>query len=193
MFSTDNMRNTALKEVRQEWKDSRFFFGSNKIMKIALGKAPEDEIKKDIHNVSNHLQLQCGLLFTNRSTEETKEFFGKYTKPDFARSGSVAVKSITLPEGPLTRHELSTEDVSFPSSALDMLVRLGLKQAELKKGVIALRAQHKVCEIGDTLTPEQCRILKLWHIQLADFRFLLQCVYDIEKEKYTNFLSTETL
>lgn len=87
------MRNTALKEVRQEWNDSRyfrrlffrifkfliliyqksFFFGKNKIMSLALGKAPQDEIKQDIHKVSNHLQLQCGLLFTNRSIEETKE------------------------------------------------------------------------------------------------------------------------
>ena len=93
VFSTDNMRNTALKEVRQEWNDSRyfrrlffrifkfliliyqksFFFGKNKIMSLALGKAPQDEIKQDIHKVSNHLQLQCGLLFTNRSIEETKE------------------------------------------------------------------------------------------------------------------------
>lgn len=49
--------------------------------------------------------------------------------------------------------------MSFPSSALDMLHRLGLKHAELKKGVISLRTPHTVCEIGDTLTPEQCRIL----------------------------------
>ena len=32
LFSVQNMRNTKLKDVRSKWRDSRFFFGRNKVM-----------------------------------------------------------------------------------------------------------------------------------------------------------------
>merc|ERR1712137_264342 len=191
VFSTNNMRNTALKEVRQEWKHSRFFFGKNKVMSLALGRTAEEEIKKDIHKVSDHLSQQCGLLFTNQTAEEVTKYFKEYTTSDFARSGSTARLTIELPAGPLASHALSCDDISFPPSSLHMLHQLGLKEAFLNKGVIELRLPFTVCTIGDVLTPEQCRILKLWNIKLADFRFLLQCQYDLNSETYTNFLSEE--
>ena len=33
----ENMRNNKLKEVREEWHRSKFFFGKNKVMAFALG------------------------------------------------------------------------------------------------------------------------------------------------------------
>merc|ERR1712063_20985 len=188
VFSTNNMRNTALKEVRQEWKHSRFFFGKNKVMSLALGRTPEDEVRPDIHKLTAHLSNQCGLLFTNESSEDTKKFFEEYSSSDYARSGMEAPMTIELPEGPLKAHELSEHEVSFPPSALNMLHTLGMKDAFLNKGVIELRQPFTVCTVGKAMSPEQCRILKLWTIQLADFRFLLQCEYEIATETYTSLL-----
>ena len=34
----ENMRNNKLKEVREEWHHSKFFFGKNKVMAFALGE-----------------------------------------------------------------------------------------------------------------------------------------------------------
>merc|ERR1711976_558049 len=188
VFSTNNMRNTALKEVRQEWKHSRFFFGWNKVISLSLGRTPEDEARKDLHKVANHLTNQCGLLFTNQSSEETKKFFEEYSTSDYARSGMEAPLTIEFPAGPLKAHELSQDEVSFPPSALNMLHTLGMKDAFLNKGVIELRQPFTVCTVGKAMSPEQCRILKLWTIQLADFRFLLQCEYDITTQTYTSLL-----
>ena len=42
-------------------------------MSLALGRTPEEEAREDLHKVSAHLVDQCGLLFTNESSEDTKE------------------------------------------------------------------------------------------------------------------------
>lgn len=49
------MRNTKLKDLRNEWKDSRFFFGKNKVMAIALGRSKSDEVEDQLNLVSVHL------------------------------------------------------------------------------------------------------------------------------------------
>ena len=42
-------------------------------MSLALGRTPEDEVRPDIHKLTAHLSNQCGLLFTNESSEDTKK------------------------------------------------------------------------------------------------------------------------
>lgn len=51
VFTVNNMRNINMKEVRQEWKPSKFFFGKNKIIAIALGRSAEEELQDDLHKV----------------------------------------------------------------------------------------------------------------------------------------------
>lgn len=47
------MRNNLLKELRSEWKQhSRFIFGKNRIMQLALGKTKADEVETDLRKVS---------------------------------------------------------------------------------------------------------------------------------------------
>lgn len=70
ILSVHNMRNNKLKDLRLQWKDSRFFFGKNKVIALALGKSPENEVANGLHKLSLALRGQCGLLFTNRSKKE---------------------------------------------------------------------------------------------------------------------------
>lgn len=74
LFSVQNMRNSKLKDVRGEWKDSRFFFGKNKIMALGLGKSPEDEVQDGLHKLSAALKGQRGLLFTDRAKDEVSNY-----------------------------------------------------------------------------------------------------------------------
>lgn len=46
------MRNTYLKEIRHEFKDSRFFFGKNRVMAKALGTTPEEEYKEGLSAIA---------------------------------------------------------------------------------------------------------------------------------------------
>merc|ERR1712048_1055607 len=88
---------------------------------------------------------------------------------DFARSGNTASQTVELPEGPL-------EVNMFPHSMEPSLRKLGLPTA-MKKGIINLTEAHTVCQEGDTLTPEQCNVLKLFGKKLVQFHIKLKCVW----------------
>jgi len=159
VFSVENMRNNKLKDVRLEWKHSRFFFGKNNVMAKALGREPADEYRENLNLVSSHLRGQRGLLFTNKTEEEVCKWAESYGEPDFARSGSEATETVILDAGPLPK---------FSHAMEPQLRKLGLP-VTLKKGVVTLMHDHKVCQDGDILTPEQAQILKLFGTMLAVF------------------------
>ncbi len=46
------MRNAKLKDLRSHWKDSRFFFGKNRVMQLALGRSDSDEYRIGLRYVS---------------------------------------------------------------------------------------------------------------------------------------------
>src|SRR4051812_21995681 len=52
IFSVENMRNNFFKDIRNEWKTSRFFFGKNKVMAKAFGNTPETEYKEGLKQLS---------------------------------------------------------------------------------------------------------------------------------------------
>jgi len=167
VLNVDNMRNSKIKIVRQEWKHSRFFFGKNKVMALALGRESSDEYQENLHKLSKHLKGQCGLLFTNGSRDEVVKYFSGYSDSDFARSGNTATETVTLDKGPLPQ---------FSHALEPHLRKLGLPTS-LQKGIITLIKDHTVCKEGETLTPEQCRILKLLGTQMAEFKVRLVCMW----------------
>mmetsp|Transcript_17251 Transcript_17251/g.67127 ORF Transcript_17251/g.67127 Transcript_17251/m.67127 type:complete len:230 (-) Transcript_17251:26-715(-) len=185
VFNTNNMRNTKLKDVRNKWADSRFFFGKNRVMAVALGRTVEEELLPGLSKVSAQLTGNCGLFFTNEKKKDIEEFFKTYREPDYSRSGAMAEATITLAKGPLESHFRSELPVSFPPSSITMLRTLGMRQIKLNNGVIELTDDHTICEVGDTLTPEQCKLLKLWYIKLSDFFFSMQGIYDVKKNVFT--------
>ncbi|XP_012284605.1 mRNA turnover protein 4 homolog [Orussus abietinus] len=180
LFSVENMRNNKLKSLRSEWKDSRFFFGKNKIVALALGTSPEKEVADGLHKLSKVLKGQRGLLFTNRLKKEVLKWMEDYREDDYARSGFVVDETIVLPEGPLP---------DFPHSIEPHLRQLGMPTA-LKKGVVTLLREYEVCKEGQTLTPEQARILKLLQTPLATFKLIPIGIYT-KKNGYKHLISDE--
>jgi mRNA turnover protein 4 len=63
VFRVENMRNVHLQQVRQYWKNNqggRFFYGKSKVMQKALGTTPEEEVKDNLHLLSNaSVSLLC--------------------------------------------------------------------------------------------------------------------------------------
>ncbi|OWR54022.1 mRNA turnover protein 4 homolog [Danaus plexippus] len=165
LFTVDNMRNTKLKDLRNEWKDSRFFFGKNKVMAVALGRQKTDEVEDQLNQISKRLKGQCGLLMTNRDVPDVLEWFKNLEATEFARSGFIATKDVILPQGPLP---------DFSHTIEPHLRRLGLPTS-LERGVINLIKEYQVCKKGSALTPEQASILKLLGIQMAQFKIVIKC------------------
>ncbi|KAJ2947770.1 hypothetical protein O0L34_g9550 [Tuta absoluta] len=165
LFTVDNMRNIKLKDLRNEWKDSRFFFGKNKVMAVALGRTKSDEVEDQLNLLSKRLKGQCGLVMTNRDVPDVLKWFKEYEDTEFARSGFVATKDVIIPRGPL-------ED--FSHTMEPQLRRLGLPTS-LERGVIHLLKEYQVCKKGTVLTPEQASVLKLLGIQMATFKVTIKC------------------
>ncbi|KAM9814117.1 mRNA turnover protein 4 homolog [Neosynchiropus ocellatus] len=181
IFSVANMRNNKLKDIRTAWKHSRFFFGKNKVMIVALGKGETDEYRDNLCKVSKQLRGEVGVLFTNKTPEDVQEYFRHFQETDYARSGNQAQMDVTLDAGPLQQ---------FTHSMEPQLRQLGLPTA-LKKGVVTLLQDYQVCKEGEPLTPEQARVLKLFGIEMAEFKVQIKSVWNSETGEFLNLSGTE--
>eukprot|EP00808_Paulinella_micropora_P008755 g42584.t1 len=163
LLSFRNPRNQVMKEVRAAWAGSRFFFGKNKLLAMALGTDESNEIKTNLHHLSQKIKGDRGLLFTNSSPDKVQNYFKDYKDTHFARSGFAATKTFTIPAGLLPQFSFALEP---------QLRKLGLP-TKLNKGVIELEAKVTVCQEGDVLSPEQCKILELFEQKMAQTHFVL--------------------
>uniref|UniRef100_A0A8C5W631 Ribosome assembly factor mrt4 n=1 Tax=Microcebus murinus TaxID=30608 RepID=A0A8C5W631_MICMU len=154
IFSVANMRNSKLKDIQNAWKHSGMFFGKNKVMMVALGRSPSDEYKDNLPQVSKKLRVQ----------EEVNEWFTKYTEMDFARAGNKATFTMSLDPRLLEQ---------FPDSMEPQLRQLGLPTT-LRRGVVTLLSDYKMCKEGDMLTPEQACVLKLFGYEMAEFKVTIK-------------------
>ena len=125
-----------------------------------------------------HIKGQVGLLFTNSEPQEVVEWFDDFKQPDFARSGNIASRTVTLPVGPVMRvHSHPPEP--FPHNEDPQLRKLGLTTT-MKKGVPTLETLHTICERGKALTSEQAQLLKLIGEKMVVFRITLKARWDSE-------------
>ncbi|KAI6657388.1 hypothetical protein LOD99_136 [Oopsacas minuta] len=181
VFSVRDMRNSKLKDVRTLWESSRFFFGKNKVMAIALGLTPETEYREGLHKVSAQLKGDVGLFFTSEPPDKIHKWFNGYQECDYARAGNKATHNVTLPQGPLSQFQHTMEP---------QLRLLGMPTA-MDKGVVTLITEFEVCKQDAVLNPEQCQILKLLAIPMAIFRISLLCYWQKEDSSFTQLCALE--
>jgi mRNA turnover protein 4 len=140
-------------------------------MAKALGTDPADEYQSNTHILSKHLVGNVGLLFTNRPPSSIIEYFSELSKTDYARSGTPASRTFTIPAGTVysTGGEIpAEEDVPMAHSLEPELRRLNVPTS-LVKGKITLQNEYTVCEEGKVLDSRQTRLLKLFGVESADF------------------------
>ncbi|KAI5309395.1 mRNA turnover and ribosome assembly protein [Ascosphaera atra] len=184
VFSVDNMRNTYLKDVREEFKDSRLFFGKTKIMAVALGTSPETAAATNTEKLNPYLTGAVGLLFTNRDPSSVHSFFDTFHPLDFARSGNVATRAFTIPEGIVYSQggEVPAEyDEPMSHTIEPQLRKLGVP-TRLVKGKITLEMDggYQVCREGQTLDSRQTTLLKMFGVKMAEFRVEMKALWKRE-------------
>ncbi|KAF2088035.1 mRNA turnover protein 4 [Saccharata proteae CBS 121410] len=185
VFEVDNMRNTYLKDVRQEFADSRLFFGKTKVMAKALGADAQSEHLPNLSTLTTHLAGNVGLLFTSRDPSSIIDYFSSYTQTDFARAGAVATRTFTVPAGVVHSRggEVeASEDVPLPHS-LETTVRKWGMPTRLDKGKVLLDQEYRVCKEGDVLDSKQTALLKMFGIAMAEFKVLLKAYYSAAKQE----------
>ena len=62
VYDVANMRNNRIKELRALWEDSRFFYGKNRVMQLALGRSDAEEYRDGLCSVAEVCPVECTLV-----------------------------------------------------------------------------------------------------------------------------------
>ena len=204
VFAIENMRTELLQAARAELKGrARFFIGKNRVMAKALGTTPEEEQREGIIKLSAKLSGEVGLLFVREkeckgyslntedgegliSEEELISYLDSLEQGDFARPGSLATETVTVPAGPL----MTRDGLPVPSNLEGQVRQCGLPVTLIRGVVVVPEGPERViCSEGDKLTAEQARLLKLLNYQMVTFRIRLLSRY---RDGVVADLETET-
>jgi mRNA turnover protein 4 len=195
VFGVENMRNTYLKDVRQEFADSRIFFGKTKVMAKALGSSPADEHAPGLSALAKYLTGSVGLLCTNRAPEEVLAFFEGFVQVDFARAGVPASRTFTVPAGVVHSRggEVAPEDdIALPHS-LEVTVRKWGMPTRLDKGKIMLDQEYTVCHEGKELNSHQTALLKMFGVAMAEFKVDVHAYWSAASQEVTEVKSESAM
>ncbi|THD20657.1 mRNA turnover protein 4 [Fasciola hepatica] len=176
-----NPRNQKIAELRKGLADAQYviishvicfrvIFGKNKVTALALTLNLGKKHLADIEKLLTFLRGQCAVLLTNNTAAELRTQFDAFRSSEFARPGCSSPQRVILAAGELSK---------FPHTMEPYLRQLGVP-VKLVRGVVHLTKNFKICEKGETLKPEQCRILKLFDIELAEFRVSLVASWSAE-------------
>lgn len=170
-FSTDNTRNQVIKQLRLDWaNDSRFFFTKRSLIRLAFGRDEASERLKNLAQFSDRIQQDIGLLMTNKTEKELRQQIDTYNEYDYARAGVKSIATVVIKAGKLTQFAHSQEP--YMRSDLELPVKLD-------RGIVHLLQDYKICNSGDILNAQQCRILKYFEVKLAEFRMNLDAMYEL--------------
>jgi mRNA turnover protein 4 len=171
VFKYENMRNGTFKEMRAATEaTTTFFVGSNKVLRVALGRDAESEASEGAATLGARVKGDCGVMFTDLSREDVESVFERFAVKDYARTGAVARETVTVEAGP----------VHGPSGALmehtlEPTLRKNGMPTKLNRGVIELEANHTLCKEGQHISPQGAILLRLFGHELAEFRCRLTC------------------
>lgn len=172
VFSFENLRSEAMRQVRDEHKETcRFVMGGTKLMRTALGKGPEDEQAPRVSELGEYLRGPVGLLFTRLPHDEVEALVAGCASEDFARAGSKATRTVEVPAGPV-----SGPDGPMAHTLEPQLRKNGMP-TRLVKGVVELVSDYTVCREGAVLTSQQATLLRHFGIKMATFRLGLVAVW----------------
>lgn len=185
VFGVDNMRNSFLKDIRNDWKGSRILFGRTRVMQKALGRSPEEEHLPNLHELTEFMSGDVGLLMTDEQPSVVQEYFESFVKTDFARAGFKSPLTFTVPAGTVysTGGQIPAEDdVPLPHSLETTVRDLGMP-TRLVNGKVTLDGDYTVCKEGKTLDSKQTRLLKQFGVAIAEFKIKLIAYYEKDAEK----------
>ena len=74
MVSFENIRTGPFKALALKLRDdTKFFFGKHKVVSVALGRSPEDEVADNSHLLSKYLKGAVFLACSNKSKDQLEK------------------------------------------------------------------------------------------------------------------------
>lgn len=160
------------------------FFGKTKVMAKALGSSPETEAAPNLYRVTPYLAGAVGLLFTSRAADSVTEYFENFRPSDFARAGTEATRSFSIPNGLVYQHagEIPVEHDEPISHTIEPALRKLGVPTRLVKGKVMLeltegQESYPVCRKGETLDSRQTTLMKMFGVTSSEFKVDLKAVW----------------
>jgi len=187
-FQTDQLSNEF---------PSRVFFGKTKVMAKALGQNSESEAAPNVHKLTPYLTGAVGLLFTSRTSEAVIEHFENFRPQDFARAGTEATRSFTIPNGLVTSRagEIPADQDEPISHTIEPALRKLGVPTRLIKGKVTLELTegqegYPVCKKGEILDSRQTTLMKMFGVLSSEFKVELKAYWTRSTEE-VKILATE--
>ena len=161
------------------------FFGKTKVMAKALGSDPSTAPAPGTHLLHPYLRGSVGLLFSPRPPAEIESYFANFRPLDYARAGTHATRSFTIPAGVVHSRAGEVpeeEDVPLAHGIEPTLRKLGVP-SRLVKGKVELDNDYEVCKEGEMLGSGQTTLLKMFGVATAEFKVGLRACWIAAEEK----------
>ncbi|KAL7069254.1 hypothetical protein ACR3K2_01890 [Cryptosporidium serpentis] len=163
-----NQRNSLLKLFRKKLGDGHFIFGKNKVLRLALGVKPQDEINNNICSVSQLLKGERALIFSNLIPSEMMKVCEDSSSLEFGRTGSIPGISYVLTAGCNIREKLTLPDTVLHKLRLETRI-----QGENYE----LASDFTVCETGVPLTDKQAQVLRYLGVPTVKFEIIIEAFW----------------
>lgn len=154
-------------------------------MAVALGSNPETEAAPNLHKLTPYLAGAVGLLFTSRDPDSVTSFFDNFHPLDFARAGTVASRSFTIPNGLVYSRagEIPVEDDEPISHTIEPALRKLGVPTRLVKGKVMLELTggqdgYLVCREGEELDSRQTTLLKMFGVVSSELKVDLKASWE---------------
>jgi len=169
------------------------FFGKNTLLSLSLGTTPSTSPLPGLHALTPHLrpskstassstqshtETQVGLLLTSRPPDRVQSFFSTFHPLDYARAGTQATRSFSIPPGQIyapasssSKHDdEGDEAVPVAATREPELRKLGVP-TKLNKGKVENIEEegYPVCKTGQVLDSRQTALLKFFGEKMAVF------------------------
>ena len=169
----ENFRNEAFKNLRDTLRSSSTFcLGSNKVLKVAVGKSEAEEYKAGLHLLGEDIRGNSALLFTKLPRPDVERMVASFEVMDYAPAGARATEEFAVPAGQVLQYGEPIAHTMEPT-----LRKHGMP-TKLNKGVVELLSDFVVCREGETLTPDKAALLKIFGVQMAAFTMRLCGVWE---------------
>lgn len=165
-------------------------------MAKALGTDAESEAAPNTRKLTPYLTGAVGLLFTSRTPESVISHFENFRPQDFARAGTVATRSFTIPNGLVTARggDIPADQDEPVSHTIEPALRKLGVPTRLVKGKVMLELMegqegYPVCKEGETLDSRQTTLMKMFGITSSEFKVDLKASWTRSTEEVKIFES----
>eukprot|EP01024_Parvocaulis_polyphysoides_P033251 TRINITY_DN2961_c0_g3_i3.p2 TRINITY_DN2961_c0_g3~~TRINITY_DN2961_c0_g3_i3.p2 ORF type:complete len:273 (-),score=30.20 TRINITY_DN2961_c0_g3_i3:395-1189(-) len=189
VFKNCRLRSAQARIIRDALKpDSRIQMGPVKVMRVALGRSPEEEHQENLHKLAERMKGPVGLLFTNVEHQELSQQINKLQFESLGRVGSRARWDFTIPKGPV----YGVDGELLPHTQEPYLRKHGVP-TKLNKGVVECLVDHVVCEEGKQLNHNQVAILGVFQQKMSVSKIVLIAKWDKQTGEYTSLIEDDEL